>query len=70
MKKPSSPREPYTSSVETCRYFLPSAHLPSLNQAFLAHCSRFTVPSTLVSTKISGLVMERSTWLSAAKLIT
>lgn len=40
------------------------------SQASLARCNRFTVPITLLCTKISGLEMLRSTWLSAAKLIT
>ena len=41
-----------------------------LPRRFCAMFNRFTVPNTLVLTKISGSAMLRSTWLSAAKLTT
>ena len=62
--------EPYTSSVETCRYiWSPKSPHPSSHAAFAVLRSA-TVPITLVSAKAPGSSMERSTWLSAAKFTT
>ena len=51
--------EPYTSSVETCRYLRPRSRAAS---------SSTCVPCMLVMMNASGPWIERSTWVSAAKL--
>ena len=62
VKYPVGPRLPYTSSVDTCTYFAtPNSRAAS---------SSTWVPSTFVRTNGPLSWMLRSTWLSAAKLIT
>jgi len=53
---------PYTSSVETWT----TRRTPASRHA----CSRTWTPTTLAATKSGAPTMDRSTWVSAAKLIT
>jgi hypothetical protein len=52
--------DPYTSSVEICKNLIGKSFS-------LTASRRFTVPKTFVDTNGNEFVMERSTWLSAAK---
>ena len=53
---------PYSSSVPTCR----KRPTPAVRAA----SARVATPTVLVRTASSGSTMERSTWVSAAKLTT
>ena len=54
--------DPYTSSVLTCT----NRRTPALRAAMIS----VAVPTTSVSMNSVGLCSERSTWLSAARLMT
>ena len=54
--------DPYTSSVLTCT----NRRTPASRAAMI----RVAVPTTSVSMNSVGLCSERSTWLSAARLMT
>jgi hypothetical protein len=54
--------EPYTSSVETCN----TRAMPWRRHASKTVCA----PSTFVTTKSAAPLIERSTWVSAAKFTT
>ncbi len=53
--------EPYTSSVDTC-----TSRAPAARHAAASRCA----PTALVSANTSAAVIDRSTWVSAAKLTT
>ena len=66
VKKPVSPRVPYTSSVEMC--WKTNASLSGRAfQYFSADCSRVAVPTTFVLTNSPGPSIDRSTCDSAAR---